>query len=197
MGREERGFGWLLGTLVKLLVAAGIIGGPTAYIALPDVRETVNRTVTSLIESGRRTILPRVEPIRAGEGGVSASSEIADHPAEFAADGTTRYWAASPDDRQPALTVSLARTADLGAILFTAGAPGPEFETQPRPKDVLLTFRPSGARVSLTLTDDRAPQRREVDARGVREVVITVLTTHPSPRGNAVSLTEVEFFTKE
>lgn len=151
------------------------------------------------IETARKRFSPRYEQVYPAQ--VQGSSSLADHPPEASVDrAPNTYWAeGGPTAGEgEGLTFRFDRPADLGRLGFFNGAQTKpqDFLTQPRLRDVVLTFD-TGETRTITLKDRDAFQNHAVDVKGVTTVRLRIVSVYPSPQGGTdASLGEVEFFTK-
>lgn len=185
--RRRPGFGRTLRNVVLIALALGVL----AYMLVPGVRDGVNGAIAGV----RRIVAPELvasNPISA-----QASAELPGHEALLSIDGKSNtYWSADLASAPlPNLILGFERPVDLSRVLITSGA-SDDFEAQPRPRDVRLTFS-DGSTSELSLRDEIEPQSYEIDARQVTSVVFEILSVYGGLQGNAVSVTELEFFTPE
>jgi class 3 adenylate cyclase len=132
----------------------------------------------------------------------TASSLVLAHPPAASIDDVpSTYWAASPTDRKPQLTVTFAKRTNISAIGFASGAsgtaPSDQFLAQPRPDKVHLVFS-DGTTADLILLDQSKVQFFPVTTTlitWVRIEVISVFPSAPGPALSSVAITEVEFQT--
>jgi ribosomal protein L40E len=172
-----------LGVVVLLLLA---------YAVVPGVRTKVNDSVGSTYTAARRHFSPVYDPVRPVS--VTASSEVATHPARLTIDLLKpTYWAANvAADKQPFLKLSFASPVDLDRILITSGA-AQDFANLARPNSVKLVFSDKST-TTLTLQDDLNPQAFDISAKHVTYVEIHILSVYPSAQSTDVAINEVEFF---
>jgi hypothetical protein len=173
--------------ILAVLIGFGLIGA----VVLPDVRTAVINRGTDIVDHVRRIFAPQlviVQPVSA-----TATSEIAGHePAKVIDRFTNTDWQSNEDS--PTLTVTFSAPIDLGAIYVHDGTSA-NFVGQRRPATLRLTFS-DGKTTDLSLVDDVDTQQFTVDASGVKQVQIQVLTTN-GPAGTPVALSELEFFMKQ
>lgn len=166
-----------------------------AYAAVPPFRQAVNAQAAAGRTAVQRLFSPSFSPVHALT--ATASSQLADHPASAAVDGfKNTCWAAElGPDPQPTLLLTFAQPATIDAMLFTSGSPS-NFASEPRPRQLHIALS-NGASQDIHLADQAAPQQVDIDhGGGVTQLEIRVVSVYPSAQGNALSLTEVEMFTR-
>jgi hypothetical protein len=178
-------------SVVSLLLIALIAGAVTSYLVLPSVRDSVNGAINSV----RMNVAPNYVAVNTA--GQATGAALAGHPAQAAFDGfNNTYWAAPAGATQPTITAHFVPAGDIAKILITSGE-ATDFQAQPRPKTIRLTFlNASGATVftkDYDLQDTHDPQTLDASATGASQVQITVLAVYASIKGTSVSITEVEF----
>jgi len=177
---------------ISLLIVIALL----AYMAIPPFRRTVNSRAAAARTSVQRFMSPTFNPVHALT--ATPSSQLPDHPASAAIDGfKNTYWAADiTHDPQPTLLLSFARPVTIDVMLFTPGASG-SFTSEPRPMKVHLTMS-NGSGQDITLSDTASPQQESVDhGANITQLEIRIVSVYPSSQGSAVSLTEVEMFTRQ
>jgi hypothetical protein len=180
-------FGAVVGVGKYVVLAVVVIAG-IAYGAVPSVRNGVNSAIQSATGN-----VPRPTPVQASS--VTASSATAGHPAGRAVDSySNTYWAASlSKDPQPKLTVAFTHTQNVSVMLFLSGDTAAE-ASEPRPKSLHIVFS-NGATQDVTLIDTAKAQQVSINgAQGVTGLTIQITAVYSSTTGNAVALSDVEFF---
>ena len=175
--------------------------GPVAMVAVLALAVVgpLRHPIGRRLESARKALIPRYEEIYPER--AEATSSIPDHGPEMAVDNAANtYWAEGAPTRGDGeiLYITFEEPVDLGRIGFTSGAQAKpqDFLSQPRPRDLVITFDGEKPR-TITLKDKAAFQNYEVDAADVRVVTIRVESVYVSPLGGtATSMGEVEFFVK-
>ncbi len=135
--------------------------------------------------------------------GANATTSYPNHPAGNAVDdGNNTYWQSLPSKTVhgagQAITAVFGEPTNIYYIGILSGA-GPSQQTflsEARPKDILITFFPkkAGQQRTETLKDVNTFQHLNVKAKNAQSVTVKVLTVYPSPKGNSVAITEIEFF---
>jgi hypothetical protein len=195
--RPQRG-GFNFGAVVRVgrwVVLAVVLIGGIAYGALPQFRNGLNSDVNSTIQSVTGSV-PRPTAVRATS--VTASSAIAGHPAGRAVDPyVNTYWAAPlKTDPHPTLTVAFGHTENVSVLLFVAGDTAAE-ASEPRPKTLHIVFS-NGTSHDVTLSDTAKAQQVTVSgAQGITGMTIEITSVYSSTTGNAVALSDVEFFASQ
>ncbi len=187
--------------LVRLAVLALIAVGLLAFLLVPPFHNLVVDRATTAFNTIRKAVHPNFDPVHPV--GASASTSIAGHLPGLAIDNVTNtYWAASANDKAPDLVIRFGGPVDLAEIGFTSGAsgtaPGDQFVTQPRPKQVHLVFS-DGTTADIGLKDESTAHFYPINAKQVTFVQIHILSTY-LPEGaspSSVAITEVEFRTKD
>jgi hypothetical protein len=172
----------------KYVVLGVVVVAGIAYGVLPQVRSSINSTIQSV--TGKTPQLTSVQ-----SSSVSASSAIAGHPAGRAVDAfVNTYWAASlTKDPQPKLTVAFPHAVNVSVMLFASGDTAAE-SSEPRPKSLHIVFS-NGTTQDVTLTDTAKSQSVSISgAQGVTGMTIQITAVYTSTIGNAVALSDVEFF---
>jgi hypothetical protein len=192
--RPERGkfrFGAVVRVGSYVVLAVVLIGG-IAYGALPQVRDAINSRVSSTVGAVTGNA-PRPTPVKAVS--LTASSAIAGHPAARAIDpDINTYWAASlSTDAHPKLTVAFTHAENVSVMLFVSGDTAAE-ASEPRPKTLHMVFS-NGASQDITLSDSAKTQQVSINGtQSVTGMTIQIMSVYTSTSGNAVALSDVEFF---
>jgi hypothetical protein len=181
------GRGFLLVAMAAVVVAAVL-----AYAAVPAVHDSVNVRLDTATTALRRQIDPSYLPVRPTE--VRATSQIAGHPAQLAADLVSNdYWAAdTARDAQPTLGFKFDGPTDLDDLLVTP-APSPDFAKLARPRTIDVVYS-DGTAQELTVKDDPKPQSVQLYARHVSSVSMKIANVYPTSQSTAVAIAEVEFY---
>jgi hypothetical protein len=170
------------------LIVLALLVGAIAMLALPDVRESVVDTGSGIAQRVQRMISPSldiVHPVTAG-----ATSQIEDHgPGKVIDTFSNTDWRS--DEATPSITLTFQEPIDLGAVIVHNGS-ATGFVDQRRPATLRFTF-PDGSAKDINLVDDHKPQEFTIDANGISEVVVSVLSTN-GPAGTPMALSELEFF---
>lgn len=195
-GGKKRGFGF--GAIVRFgryVVLAVILLGGIAYGALPQFRDAVNTKVNSVISNFTGKISPPT-PVHATS--VKASSAVSGHDGSLAVDAfSNTFWEATlAKDPHPTLQVGFASGTNVSVLLFISGDTANEL-SEARPKGLHITFS-NGASQNITLVDSGNSQQFNITgANGISSMTIQITSVYPSTSGNAVALSDVEFFGKQ
>lgn len=173
--------------MVGLLSVVLAVAGPW--------RASISDRAGDLFASVRRAVSPQIEPVRPVA--VSASSEVAGHPATAAFDGASNtHWSEAEDgDGEGAtLELELDPPVDLGRIGITSGDQSSvtSFAAQPRPRTIEVTAGESTTEITLQDTADF--QSHSVKVSDATRVTIRVTSVYPSPGGDDLSVAEIELF---
>lgn len=106
------------------------------------------------------------------------------------------FWLANPASGVPALTVTFRADTNLAGLTFHSGAPGADYQTHARPRQVELVFLGETQTEVLELRDDPGPQEVCLDRiHPLRQLDIRILSVYePVQSGRAlVALREVGF----
>jgi hypothetical protein len=178
-----------VGSVVKRVVAVAIALGLIGAVAVPSVRTTVVNEGTALIDRVRRLISPTLVPV--DPVGVSASSELEDHPGRLIIDGATNTdWQA--DEATPSITVTFQGPVDLGLIIIHNGSAA-DYRGIRRPTALEFAFE-DGSTVDIALIDDHAPKSYDLNKDNVTSVEIRIISS--TAEDTPVALSEIEFRTK-
>ena len=181
----------LVGRLVPLLVIAVIAFGVTSILIMPNARDALGDLVTDL----RLRFMPQIEdvhPIRAQGAGEGRND------GRLAVDNNTAtFWLARSGTTEPAVTVEIGSTINLGGLVVHSGSTTEsDFTAHRRPKTLELTFpgtdRPA---VEVSLDDVAEPQPVALDVRDIDTVVIRVVSWFEAGAGGdqLVAIREIEF----
>jgi hypothetical protein len=174
------------------LIAFGAIFGIAAYSFLPDVRGQVNQGIAEV----KRMLIPDLAPIHPVDAVGTPDSDEA-NVAEKTLDGfDNTFWAADIGSGQPAITFEFSEKFDLGAVHVFSGAPKDIFTQYRRPTTIQISFPGTTVPpVTMTLKDQGKQQDLILDARGVTNVVFTVVDSFPQASGgkNEVAISDVFF----
>jgi len=196
--KRRSGSGFNFGAVVRwgrnIVVAAVVLGG-IAYGAIPGFRDTVNSKVNGVIQNfTAKTGSPT--PVHASS--VTATSSITGHEANLAVDAfSNTYWAAPlSKDPHPKLTVGFSPAVNIDVLLFISGNTANEL-SEPRPKELHIVFS-NGVSQNVTLADEATSQQFNINgATNVTGVTIQIMSVYASTSGNAVALSDVEFFGRQ
>lgn len=180
--------------IVRNVVLVLILVGGIVYGAVPPVRDAVNSQVNTVVQSFNGTTGTPV-PLQASS--VQASSAAPGHNGDRATDAyINTYWAAPlAQDPHPKLSVGFPQAANVTAILFISGD-ADNYRAEPRPKLVHIVFSNGGSQ-DVTLADTNKQQTFTLSgANGITGVTIQIMSVYTSTSGNAVSITDIEFFAK-
>jgi hypothetical protein len=178
-----------VGSIVKRVVAVAIALGLIGAVAVPSVRTTVVNEGTALIDRVRRLISPTLVPV--DPVGVSASSEVENHPGRLIIDGATNtHWQA--DEATPSITVTFQGPVDLGMIIVHNGSAA-DYRGIRRPTALEFAFE-DGSTVDVALIDDHAPKNYDLNKDNVTSVEIRIISS--TAEDTPVALSEIEFRTK-
>ncbi len=189
---REATLGSLLRTFVLTILAVVLVAGLVGYAVLPGFRQAVDHRAGQTITELRRLIsnpnYVQVHPVS-----TVASSAIAGHPAEYAADLIDNdYWAADmARDHQPTLMFTFDGKTDLDALVITSGAAA-DFARLARPKTVQIIYS-DGTGQELTLQDDPKPIAYYIYARQVTSMTMKITSVYPVAGTSQVAVAEVEF----
>jgi hypothetical protein len=158
--------------LLVLLIVLPIVG----YFTVPAVRQAID----GLINRGRFALT------------------LQQNPSGNAIDGNVgTVWLADPAGGPPTLTVNFTETTNLSGMIFQIGAaPGADYASHARPRQVELVFPGDTRTIRIDLDDNAAPQERCLNQRqDVRTLDIRILSTYPPAAGgqNLVGMREIEF----
>jgi hypothetical protein len=183
--------------------AALLIGTSLIQKVNPNFKNPVTDKVNSFksyvgdkASAAKRAIIPQFEPVHPTT--TVGSSGIPQHEVALATDGfKNTFWSANgAADKQPFVIVTFPTAVNLAQLIVTSGNPA-DFQADPRPQTLHLVFS-NGTSQDIILTDQDKPQTHALKgAKGVSKVEIHVLTTFPSPKGQNMSLAELEFFVKK
>ena len=175
LGRGKRGAGWFLKRLLVVVLVLVLVVPVVGYFAVPSFHNQIN----SLL----------------GQGGTSAT--LLQHPSTNALDkDVNTFWLADQASGHTTVTVSFAQTTDLAGLIFNTGAPGTDFATYGRPREVQLVFPGVPTPVAMLLNDVAAPQKLCLPTKAqVRTFDIRIVSSYPPSGGdqNLVATREIEF----
>jgi hypothetical protein len=188
---ESAGGGRSIGRLVVIVLGVAIVASVVAYAVVPSVHDGVDRVANQV----RIALRPNYVPVNTA--GEATGPAVSGHPASMAFDGyANTYWSAPAGADKPTLTAHFSPPANIAKVLITPGAYG-DFEGQPRPRQVKLTFKDAAGKVvysnTFDLTDSKDFETLDVSASGASTFELTVLTDYQSVKGGEVSIIEVEF----
>jgi hypothetical protein len=180
----------LIALALGLIVAVGIFG----YIGIPSFQGIINQAISGgipgVVDTIRKAVAPTLEIERPVS--VTASSEVADHPARLLFDAATNTdWQGT--DKVPSITVVFEEKVDLGAVILHIGSAKGFVDTR-RPSELTFTF-PDGSTQMITLEDIPDSQTFDMSASKADSVVITITATN-GPEAAPISISEIEFFKK-
>jgi len=181
--------------LVRNVVVVVVVLGGIAYGAIPGFRDTVNNRVNGIISSFNSKVAAPT-PVHATS--VKASSSITGHDGSLAVDAfSNTYWAAPLNhDPHPTLTVGFSPAVNISVMLFISGDTANEL-SEARPEELHLVFS-NGATQNIKLADEATSQQFNINgATKVTGVTIQIMSVYASTSGNAVALSDVEFFGKQ
>jgi hypothetical protein len=179
---------------VRNVVLVLIVVGGIVYAAVPGVRDAVNQRVNSVINSVTGTVAAPT-PVHATT--VKASGASAGHGGALAVDAfSNTYWSAPLNtEPHPTLTVGFASGTNVTVMLFISGD-ADNYLAEPRPKELHLVFS-NGATQNITLADEAKSQQFDIKgASGITGMTIQIMSVYPSTTGDAVSVSDIEFFGK-
>jgi hypothetical protein len=181
----------LIGVGLGLIVAVGIFG----YIGIPSFQGLVNGAIgggiPGIIDGIRKAVSPTLVIERPVS--ITASSEVAGHPAKLLFDAATNTdWQGA--DKAPTITVTFKEKVDLGAVILHIGSADAFVDTR-RPAELTFTF-PDGSSKTIKLEDIHDGQTFDLSASKVDSVVISVTATN-GPETAPISISEIEFFKKD
>jgi hypothetical protein len=175
MGSKGRSAGWFLKRLIVLALVVVIVAPIVGYFAVPSFHDQVNSML--------------------GQGGANVT--LAQHPSTNALDkDVNTFWLADQASGHTTVTVNFAQTTDLAGLIFHIGAPGTDFGTYGRPREVQLIFPGNPTPVSILLKDDPAAQQRCLPQRvSVRTFDVRIAGSFPAQGSNSnlVATREIEF----
>jgi hypothetical protein len=188
---ESAGGGRSIGRLFVIVLGVALVASVVAYAVVPSVHDGVNHVANQV----RIAVLPNYVPVNTA-GGASGPA-VSGHPASMAFDGyANTYWSAPAGADQPTLTAHFSPPANVAKVLITPGAYG-DFQGQPRPHQVKLTFKDGAGKVvysnTFDLTDSKDFETLDVSVSGASTFELTVLSDYQSVKGGEVSIIEVEF----
>jgi hypothetical protein len=188
---ESAGGGRGIGRLIVVVLGVAIVASVAAYAFVPSVHDGVS----NLANQVRIAFRPNYVPVNTA--GEATGPAVSDHPASMAFDGyANTYWSAPDGADQPTITAHFSPPANIAKVLITPGAYG-DFQGEPRPHQVKLTFKDSAGKViysnTFDLTDSKDFETLDVDVTRASTVELTVLSSYQSVKGAEVSIIEVEF----
>ena len=180
-----KGRAMIAGTLA-IVVVLGI-----GYISVPSIQGTMNGIVAGgpqkIIDNVRKVIAPTpqiVTPVS-----ITASSEVAGHPATMVWDKATNTdW--QGNDKTPTLTVKFKDKIDLMFVLVYSGNSA-KFVDFRRPSKIQIVF-PDGTTQDIDLADTKDKQSFAVSKDGIDSLQIRILDTN-GPDSAPISISELEF----
>ena len=189
------GRGSLLFKVLALVLVGAIVGGTASFVLIPGFHDAVTGAANQI----RIQVAPNYVPVHVA--GQANGPSIPGHGASKAFDGfSNTYWAASANANQPSIRATFSPPADIAKVLVTAGD-SDDFQAQPRPHTIRLDFMDASSAVVFTqqfdLQDTKDFQTLDVNAKGAASVTITVLSVYQSTSGKNVSITEVEFRSRQ
>ena len=181
--------------LLAVVLVGVVVVGAAGFVLVPGFHDAV----TGAVNQVRMDVAPNYVPVHVA--GQATGPAIAGHGPTMAFDGfNNTYWAAPASASQPSVRASFSPPADIAKVLVTSGDPS-DFESQPRPRTIQLDFMDAKGGVVFTkqfdLQDVKDFQTLDVAASGAASVVITVLSVYQSTAGKNVSITEVEFRSRQ
>jgi hypothetical protein len=194
-GRAGSGHGVDFGGVLRIVrnvVVVLILVGAVVYGAVAPVRSAVNNQVNSIIQNFSSTTSA---PSQVRVSSVTATSSIPGHSGDRAVDPyINTYWAAPfGGNAQPTLSVGFAASTNVTVILVVSGD-ADNYSAEPRPKLVHIVFSNGGTQ-DITLADTSKQQTFTLSgANGITGMTIQIKSVYPSTKGNAVSITDIEFF---
>ena len=185
--------GRVLRTFLLTVAGALLLVTLLAYAVSPGFRLAADHRVAGAVTEVRRLLNPNYERVRPPT--AVASSQVSEHPGQFANDLVSNdYWAADlARDPQPTLVLTFSGPTNLDYALFTSGAPGADHARLGRPRTVQITYS-DGTGESLTLHDDQKPIGVNLHGHQVTSTTLKITGAYPGSGSTAVALTEVEFF---
>ena len=174
-----------------LIVAVGIFG----YIGIPSFQGLVNGAIgggiPGIIDTIRKTVAPTLVIERPVS--ITASSEVANHPASLLIDAATNTdWQGT--DKAPTITAAFKDRIDLGAVILHIGSSKAFVDTR-RPAELTFTF-PDGSTQKIKPEDVPDSQTFDLSASDADSVVITITATN-GPDAAPIAISEIEFFKKD
>lgn len=159
--------------LVTFGLMALILGAAASYLAVPDVRDQVDRAVGDL----KRQLMPELADVHP-----SASNAAVD-------DDKGSWWSGSGSE--PAMTLRFRPTVDLGGLVVHGGADTAEFLEFRRP--LRLRLEAGDQSVTVDLADTSDPQTMRIDLRDVSRLRVIVEEATGTPRDAPIAIRELEF----
>jgi hypothetical protein len=178
-----------------LVLVGLVVVGAAGFVLVPGFHDAVTGAANQI----RIDVAPNYVPVHIA--GPATGPSIAGHGPTMAFDGfSNTYWAAPASATQPSIHAGFSPPADIAKVLITPGDPS-DFESQPRPHTIRLDFMDAKGVVVFTkqfdLQDTQDFQTLDVDANGAASITITVLSVYQSTSGKNVSITEVEFRSRQ
>ncbi len=175
LGSKGRSAGWLFKRLLVVAVVIVIAAPVVGYFTVQSFHDQINSMI--------------------GQGGTSAT--LLQHPSTNALDkNINTFWLADQASGHTTVTVNFGATTDLAGLIYHSGAPGNDYATFGRPREIQVVFQGDPTPVSILLNDDPAPQQRCLPQHAsVRTFDIRIVSSFP-PSGanqNLVATREVEF----
>jgi len=178
------------GVLATRVALAVVAATGLVYAAVPAVRGAVHDAVVGLVTSGEQALPTDSSPVRPTR--VSATSAVAEHPADAAVDGvTTTFWAAAAT--QPALDLTFDRPVVVDRAILRLGGTD-QVQAWSRPRTLRVTSS-DGRTQEVTVADQLDPQTVRLTAEApITWLRVEVVAMYPSPTNRAVAVTEIELF---
>ncbi len=200
----KRGFRRILSLFGKLRMAVGLLAmAGVLSLAIPSWRGLVFQTANGAFNTVRIWCCPKAIPITPAS---ATADSLARHPADLLIDGgNNTHWSerAEGNGVGEEITFAFEEPVEVFQMIFLSGAQDKmpqSFRNQPRPREMTLDFfSRRGGRVIQTvkvaLVDDFKPQTREIGVKEVRFLRIRIDSVF-GQKGDDLSMTEVEFFTR-
>jgi hypothetical protein len=189
------GGGASLRKLLAVVLVGVVVVAAAGFVLVPGFHDAVAGAANQI----RIDVAPNYVPVYIA--GQATGQSIAGHGPTKAFDGfSNTCWAAPASAIQPSIQAGFSPPADIAKVLVTSGDPS-DFESQPRPHTIRLDFMDAKGAVVFTkqfdLQDAKDFQTLDVDAKGAASMTITVLGVYQSTSGKNVSITEVEFRSRQ
>lgn len=162
----------VLVVLLVLLLALPIVG----YFTVPAVKQAIDGLIN------RATV----------------AIALFQNPSGNAVDGdVSTVWLADPTGTPPSLRVNFTETTNLSGMIFQIGAaPGTDYASHARPRQVEIAFLGEVPTVRIDLKDDPGPQTQCLNpTHEVRTIDIRIVSVYPPALDgqNLVGMRDIEF----
>lgn len=191
--------GWLTSWVTKVVMAAVVLFAIAASVG--PFSKTIRSHVSWWSHDVRTFFHPTYTPVHPVS--ASASSISFGHQASLAIDGSTNTsWETNDGNNGigQSITVTFSKPVNLAEIgVLNGDQNGSQtYLSEARPQLVHLAFNGSPATSQdLTFADVSSFQTFGISSHHTTSVVLTIVSSYPSPVGHNAAIAELEFFTKE